>query len=243
MEKLSPTVIKALGYYVYLYIHPLDGQIFYIGKGKGNRVLDHLKDTGDSRKAKIIQELVTQGLEPQIEILIHGLENEALAYQVEAAAIDLLGKQQLANQVRGWRSGYHGRMTLQEAVSLYEHASVEIAEPAILIRINQLYRYGMSPIELYDATRGVWKVGERRNKAAYAFAVYEGIVREIYKIMEWFPAGSTFSTRPADGLAEPDRWEFVGQLADESLRQKYLLKSVEHYFTLHSQNPITYANC
>ncbi len=42
----------------------------------------------------------------------------------------------------------------------------------------------MTPAELYDATRASWKVGARRESAKYALAVFEGIVREVYEIIE-----------------------------------------------------------
>ncbi len=242
-NKLSVSVIEKLGYYIYLYINPLNGSIFYVGKGKGNRVFDHLRDESESQKVSIIREIRAHGEEPQIEILVHGLPDEETAYCIEAAVIDVIGVQNLANNVRGWRSGYYGRMSVEQLTSLYERESAKIEEPAILIRINQLYRYGLSDIELYDATRGIWRVGENRNKAKYAFAVYEGIVREVYKIEHWFPAGTTFSTRNPNDLDAPDRWEFVGQLAERRIRAKYLLKSVEDYFSQNSQNPITYVNC
>ena len=58
-----------------------------------------------------------------------------------------------------------------------------------LIRINELYRGGMNETELYDATRGIWKVGEERVKAKYAFAVFEGVIREVYEISQWLHAG------------------------------------------------------
>ncbi len=242
-SKFSPSVIEKLGYYVYLYINPLTDTIFYVGKGKGNRVFDHLEDDSDSQKTRTLREIRANGQEPRLEILVHGLPDEATAYQIEAAVIDVIGVVNLTNSVRGWRSGYYGRMEVAQLVSLYERPKVTIDEPAILIRINQLYRYGMSAIELYDATRGVWRVGEKRHQARYAFAVYEGIVREVYKIEQWFPAGTTFSTRNQDELVAPDRWEFVGQLAETKIREKYLLKSVEDYFSRNSQNPITYVQC
>ncbi len=44
MKKLAPGVIEKLGYYVYAYVNPFDNTIFYVGKGKGNRVLSHLED-------------------------------------------------------------------------------------------------------------------------------------------------------------------------------------------------------
>ena len=60
----------------------------------------------------------------------------------------------------------------------------------LLIRINQRYRHGMSARELYEATRGIWKLSpSHAEQASYAFAVFEGIVREVYAIDKWHPAG------------------------------------------------------
>jgi uncharacterized protein len=234
-------IINKIGYYVYLYINPDTDEVFYVGKGKANRAFQHLEDDSESsEKAAIIKELEAQGKQPRIDILIHGLPDETTAYRIEAAVIDLLGKRNLANQVRGWRSGYYGRMPYKELISMYCQESAEISEPSVLIRINQLYRFGMSPIELYDATRGRWKMGLTRERIKYAFAVYDGVVKEIYEVKHWLPAGSTLSTRT--DTPDTDRWEFVGNLAEPVLRARYLNKSVAHYFPKHSQNPIRYLN-
>lgn len=242
-HSFSPFLAEKLGYYVYLYINPLDGQIFYVGKGKGGRCLAHLVDTSESQKVQTIHAIQAAGLQPQIEILVHGLTDEETALKIEAAVIDLIGKDALTNQVRGYESGIFGRMPLGELSAIYNQEAVRVDEPVLLIRVNQNYRYGMNEIQLYDFTRGVWKVGERRNKAQYAFCVFAGIVREVYKIDRWLPAGSTASTRPPEEINRPGRWEFVGQVAEDAIRQKYLLKSVDAYFVRGSQNPITYVNC
>jgi len=233
-------VIKKLDYYVYLYIHPDTGKIFYVGKGKGNRAFQHLHEQSESEKAEIIRDLKSQNKEPRIDILIHGLPDESSAHKIEASVIDLLGKENLANQVRGWRSGYYGRMPYQELISMYSRQKADIKEPSILIRINRLYRFGMSEMELYDVTRGRWIVGSKRERAKYAFSVYDGIVKEVYEIRQWLPAGSTFSTRK--DKPPPDRWEFIGNLAESVVRDKYRNKSVAHYFAKGSQNPIQYVN-
>ena len=39
----SPEVCEKLGYYVYRLIDPRNGQTFYVGKGKGNRVFAHVE--------------------------------------------------------------------------------------------------------------------------------------------------------------------------------------------------------
>lgn len=73
----------------------------------------------------------------------------------------------------------------------------------------------------------------------YTF-VFGGIVHEIYKVLTWFPVGSTFNIRGS--LDNAKRWEFVGQKAEESIRCKYIGKSVEHYLLKSVQNLIRYVN-
>lgn len=239
-KQFSKEVINKIKYYVYIYSDPETEEIFYVGKGVGNRVFSHLTDSEDSEKNRYIKRILERGQEPKIEILIHGLEDELTALKVEAAIIDLIGKDKLTNRVRGWQSGVFGRVEVNQLISHYEREQINIDEPAILIRLNRLFRYDMTDIELYDATRGIWRIGNDREKVQYAFAVFDGIVHEVYKVLAWFQAGSTFNTRGS--LDDIDRWEFVGQKAEESIRSKYIGKSVEHYLTRNAQNPIKYVN-
>lgn len=233
-----PAIARKFGYYVYLYVDPQTDEVFYVGKGKANRAFSHLNDRSESDKARVIDEIRASGREPRVEILVHGIEDEATAYRIEAAVIDLLGKENLSNNVRGWRSGVYGRMTAEQLISMYQRKPVTVEQPAVLIRINELFRYGMSPLELYDATRGIWRIGAAREKARYALAVFDGIVQEVYRIEAWFPAGTTFSSRGA--LQGSGRWEFVGQVAEEGIRKRYVQRSVDHYFPKGARNPIRY---
>jgi hypothetical protein len=243
-KRFSSQVIEKLGYYVYLYIDPNDQRIFYVGKGQGNRVFAHLDDRQESRKVQVLEQLRAQGQEPIIEILIHGLQDELTALRIEAAVIDLLGQQQLTNRVRGWGSQLVGRMEVNELASQYEAISVSVSEPAVLIRINRLYRFGMSPEALYEATRGVWKISARRKHAQYALAVFQGVVKAVYRIDSWHPAGTIpYTTRPPEDVNVPRRWEFVGEPAEAQLCEKYVGKSVASYFERNSRSPITYVNC
>lgn len=43
MECFSPETIDHLKYYVYTYADPTNHEIFYIGKGTGNRIFAHEK--------------------------------------------------------------------------------------------------------------------------------------------------------------------------------------------------------
>lgn len=244
-KRFSKEVIKKLKYYVYLYSDPDTNEIFYVGKGKGNRVFTHLKGDKNEKnieKSKAIQRILDGGKEPKIEILIHGLEDEKTALRVETAVIDLIGKGNLTNKIRGWESGIFGRTEVNQLILHYEQEQVTIDEPGILIRINQLFRYDMTEIELYDATRGIWVIGPNREKVKYAFAVYDTIIQEVYKVIAWFPAGTTFNTRGTLDYKKDERWEFVGQKAEAPIRSKYIGKSVEHYFPNYARNPIYYVN-
>jgi hypothetical protein len=236
----SPEVASKIGSYVYLYLDPETEEVFYVGKGKGNRAFVHLNDSSETEKTQKIKDLRKKRLNPKIEILAHGLDSESAALLVETAVIDLLGVKRLTNRVRGWRSGQLGRLSVEHVVALYGAREAHVTEPSLLIRINEQYRYGMTPIDLYDATRGVWRIGEKREKAELALAVFEGVVQEVYAIRSWHPAGSTFSTR--GDLTCRGRWEFVGNVAEAKTRKKYYLKSVRKEFAQGSQNPIHYLN-
>lgn len=43
IDSFSKEVQKELKYYVYGLIDPRNGKVFYVGKGNGNRVFEHIK--------------------------------------------------------------------------------------------------------------------------------------------------------------------------------------------------------
>lgn len=119
----------------------------------------------------------------------------------------------------------------------------DIKDNIILININQLYRENMEPFELYEATRGHWVVTlDNAKKAKYAFSVFKGEVLEVYEIVEWFPALSTLMQREIniEPGTEEKRYEFVGKLAPDEIRDKYKYKSVAHFYEQGMRNPIRY---
>jgi uncharacterized protein len=243
--RISPEVAAKLGYYVYAYVDPRNSQVFYVGKGCRARALAHLDEAGESAKVARIAELHAAGLHPKIDILAHGIATEDIALRIEAAVIDALwpGKT-LTNKVRGFQSLELGRVPLAELEFQYAAKPVSITEPSLLIRINQLYRPGMTALALYEATRGIWTCAPpRRDNARFALAVYQGVVREVYKIHSWHPAGTLqYQTRSPEDVMAPDRCEFSGTVA-EQLAPKYRGGSVEQYFSQGARLPFTYVNC
>lgn len=244
LSHLPPGVEENLGYYVYIYVDPRNNRPFYVGKGKGDRILAHLSDRLESEKVRIIAELRSNGLGARLDVLAHGLRDEETAFRVEAAAIDLLGLDNLSNKVRGWKSLQTGRMTIDELIGYYAAAPVEITHPALLIRVNQLYRHNMPADELYEITRGIWKLGQRRESVNFALAVFEGVVREVYVVNEWHRAFSTpYSVRQFGDRDGRGRWEFIGAVAANEVRNLYRLRSVKDYFRRGNQSPTVYVNC
>ena len=240
--EIQPEVADHLGYYVYLYIDPRTGKPFYVGKGVGRRVLAHLSEDADSAKTQTLAELSNLGLEPRLEILTHGLKDQETAFRIEAAVIDLFGLASLTNEVRGWKSIQFGRMGIRELSTYYAAQPVEVVHPALLIRVNKQFRHSMSPEELYETTRGVWRLGVRREKAQYVMAVFEGVVKEVYEVSSWHPAGSTAYTARTD-VHVPGRWEFLGKIAQAKIRSLYLDHSVRGQFKRGEQSPVKYVKC
>ena len=124
-----------------------------------------------------------------------------------------------------------------------------INEKVMLIRINKLFYESMTPEELYEVTRGIWKVGTRRNDVDYAFAVYKAVVKEVYKIYDWLPACTLeYKTRriikAIQNVNKINRWEFNGGIAENNIRNKYIGKSIKSYLpSFGGANPIIYVNC
>jgi len=118
-----------------------------------------------------------------------------------------------------------------------------VTEPALLIRIAKLYRPGMTPQELYEATRGVWKLGPDKDSAEFALCVANGVVQEVYAVGAWHQAGTTpYATRPLSAVSIPGRWEFSGKVAPQIVRGKYVGQSISHYFETGNASPVNYVN-
>ena len=122
-------------------------------------------------------------------------------------------------------------------------ARASVTEPALLIRINESYRAGMTGLALYEATRGVWRLGPSRGRAQIALAVHRGIVLEVYEIRKWHPGTSTpYETRTFPDPRASKRWEFAGPTATDAIRGKYIGRSVAHYFKRGNRAPVVYVN-
>jgi hypothetical protein len=241
----SPYVIEQLGFYVYLLSDPRTGDVFYVGKGVGNRVFAHAADALDDERASDkldrIRAIRSSGHQVGHELLRFGLD-ERTSFEVEAAAIELLGLEDLTNVVAGHHIGARGRMSTDVATSLFEAPPVdEITESVLLIRIPRMWHPAMPAADLFEATHGWWRVGPRREKADFAFAVSKGVIREVYRIRSWRPRCPDDRSWEDDQASGKPRWGFEGGVADEL--SHYRNRSVAHLYRRGEASPVKYLNC
>ncbi|MEY3885582.1 MAG: hypothetical protein RIS87_1357 [Pseudomonadota bacterium] len=228
----SQSVIEQIGYYVYFLRDPIKNEVFYVGKGIGNRVFEHvscaLVEPTESEKFERIRAIEKSGNSVQHFMLRHGL-TESMAFEVEAAVIDFVGISNLVNLQSGHYSTDFGIKTTDEVIAMYSAPLFATDEPVLLININKRFNREVTVDELYEATRKSWVVGNRRNKAKFAVATYRGLTREVYQINEWYQID--------------ERWGFNGQLADEAIRTNLRYKSISEISERGAANPIRYFNC
>jgi uncharacterized protein len=194
-DAFSPYVQEHVGWYVYLLRDPRDDVIFYVGKGKGNRVFAHAQaalaiedDDEASLKLTRIREIRRAGLKVQTEIIRHRISSEAAAYAVEAAVLDTFRalRQPLTNVVLGHQHELNGWASTSTVASLYDAPPLpNITDPVVLLKIPKLWTPAMSAAALFEVTRGWWTVGPRALGARYALSVNRGVTRAAYHIEYW----------------------------------------------------------
>ena len=248
------------GFYVYALIDPRNNQVFYIGKGTGNRVFSHEIESGKSpksEKAKLqkIREIEKSGHDVK-RILINWGMTEPEAFVAEATLINLmsyLSSDTLTNAVAGHH--VHEALSVEDFEIMYgaEHLQPEdIRHSIMVIKINKLYRRDMSSKELYDAVRGNWRASlnsiQRRN-VEYVFGVYNQLIVAVYKPDEWHYVHERIDVPRIEELDEEtlewgkDRVYFICKDYARLDRNQefYLHKSIaELKVNQASQNPISY---
>lgn len=81
----------------------------------------------------------------------------------------------------------------------------------LVLKISQSWRRGMTPNELYDATRRSWRLSATRiAKVDLVLCVADKEVREAYTVEQWILSN------------DEGRKEFIGHVAEQSIRQKWV---------------------
>lgn len=148
MEYFSEKSLLSLGdYYVYGLIDPRTNQIFYIGKGTGNRVFEHEKESlnspnSEKLKLKTISEINALGLQVK-KIIINSNLTETEAFAAEAAlinAFNYVSDVGLTNIVAGHHSSE--ALSVEDFEKVYgavELTEDDIKHKILVIKINLNY--------------------------------------------------------------------------------------------------------
>jgi len=262
MEKFSEKSLEELGqYYVYGLIDPRNNKIFYIGKGKDNRVFEHERESilhpdNVKMKLKTISEIKALGLNV-IKIIINYNLTEPEAFAVEASLINILNyisDEKLSNIISGHHST--GVLTVEEFERI--HGAIELQENDIkhkilVIKINKLYRKDMPKDVLYDAVRGVWRASMKKvQNVDYVFGVYNSLIVAVYKPTHWYICKDAKDRLPRqDVILTPkteNRLFFIDENFENNIEMDdnakyYLYKSISKLkVNSNTQNPISYLN-
>lgn len=221
INEFSPSIIKALGYYVYRLIDPRNGETFYVGKGIGNRVFAHVNGAlamseGEdeiSEKLTRIREIRNAGLEVIHVIHRHGME-EHVAFEVEAALIDAYPG--LSNDQGGHHSSDRGPMHAFQIRQKFEAPEFVSQGDELIVNVNRLG----SARTPYDAARYAWRLDPKKaERARVVLAVEHGVVIGVLTVDRWLPA--TAENFPGFEPM-PGRWGFVGRDATPEIARPYL---------------------
>ena len=241
-RKFPPEVAKELGHYVYRLIDPRNGETFYVGKGKNNRVFEHAlgvlklpkvsKQEGKpdwlSEKMQVIYDIQFYGFSVLHIIHRHGMtEKEAL--KVEAALIDVYPG--LTNEMAG-HDAARGPANAYQLITEYGAEEMQFAKgDKILLLKTSDWRVRDCEGDIYEATRSAWRVSKSRAEGAnYIFAIVNQICRGIFENAVW-------------EAAHDGRWAFTADRVDEKseIAKRYLHKRVSKKFAS-AQNPVGYVN-
>ncbi|AQT44812.1 hypothetical protein BBC0244_011050 [Bartonella apihabitans] len=259
-----PEICEKLSYYVYRLIDPRNNETFYVGKGIGNRVFQHIAGhaahdgtTLMSMKIERIDDIKKSGNQVLHIIHRHGL-NEKEAFEVEAALIDAfkaIGKldtsdSPLTNIQGGHHSAERGPMDYQDIVTLYGLPSItpkDFQHKLLLIKINKLTNR-RDKDEVFRLVRYCWRINKNRaENADYVLAIYLGAVVGVFKAEKWLSAiPKNFPDVPYCDGSEKHRFGFIGKEAPDEIKEHYMGgfgKRLSDYTAISSQSPILYYDC
>jgi|CXWL01.1.fsa_nt_gi hypothetical protein len=233
-----PGVAEKLGWYVYRLIDPRNGETFYVGKGKNDRIFEHAQgsvgDQEDALGMKLarIRSILAAGLDVIHVVHHHGIDDEETAYRIETAAMDCYPG--LTNLMGGHGGGQFGARHVEQIISDYAALEFEPRERILAISIGQTH----SERSIYDAVRGVWKLDiERARQQEIVLAVIGRIVRGVFRAKEWVPA--TVDNFPHLTEDIPGRIGFIGVIAEPPVVERYLNRLVPRAYQ-HGQNPVRF---
>lgn len=236
IKEFSKETIEGIGSYVYRLIDPRNGETFYVGKGKGNRVFQHVKGaidyydgindedhdySKDPNKLLRIKDIHDAGLEV-IHVIQRWNLSDKEALEVEAALIDAFPGLTNIQSGHGSEYGVCNTFELEKRFAAKEYDEPKDCGYIIIKVTNNRIDYCTTihgeDNARYEATRWRWKNKiPDINKFPFVFSVTDGIVKEVYAVDKWYDAGE-------------GRIAFDGSIAKETIRNKYINHKIPEYY-------------
>lgn len=245
MAKFNEENFKTLGYYVYRLVDPRDNKTFYVGKGCGNRVFDHVNDelrfsnavdendfNEDEMSAKMQTIRDIRNAKRKVKHFIHRFGmTEKEAIEVESALIDTYTELGELTNVQLGHDPERGLISTDDLLEKFN--IVEYDEPDnidyVIVKVKN------STVDDYDndryeASRQAWPLSlecvKNIRKIQYVLSATNGIVKEVYKVDEWYPSHIQGRVEFHGKRAENKiRNIFIDKLLPSTYRQKGLASS------------------
>ena len=234
MKSFDKGVSEELGHYVYRLIDPRDGLTFYVGKGQGDRVFEHVRheqrseeegENAEATKGRIIRQILDAGLEPHYIIHRHKMDDKT-ALEVEAAVMDAFCPAYLSNEVRGHGSNELGPATVEQLKQKYQPEYIPEDSPTVVIKITRR-ALDKKNGDYYQTVRASWRMKKQRFEAInsrrhHVAAVLNGKCVGLYSVSPggWKESWKSEKSRP--------RYEFNGEEAEAEMWDRYVGKRVNH---------------
>lgn len=250
MNYFTPRAVEEIKYYVYCLVDPLDGKVFYVGKGVGNRVFRHAIDAevyenAVSEKLDKIREIHNRENgcnEVKYYIIRHGLTEE-MAYEIESVLINFLTYEDfnLESTLTTIQAGHdehvRGIKSVDEINVRYPCDPIQLNPEDFLLLVNVAGSLKNCD-KVYDAAKGSWIMAPSMIKRiTHVLAHSNGVVRGVF-------------------VPDPDKWSIM-EIPDKKKKQyrvsfegmevensPYMYADVRKYTMTNSKtpnkNPVTY---
>lgn len=222
MKQFQEKTKRELKSYVYVLTYSENGQeiIFYVGKGKGDRVFEHFDEVNKIELSTLKNDSLSEKQKTILNnkcnayIVAAGLE-QSEALKIESTLISLnsvLPKSFLTNKV----SGHHTfPVTRVEQIDFKYSRPIDLDKycnenkiKILGLKTNEESYYPSMHQDFRGVLEGIWNVNEEKlEQTTYVVGIFRGTIYGIYKYVK----GSV--SRPALWTQERwDRWQQVHQM-------------------------------